>query len=688
MREKGPPKQITPTFSLDYFHPPPPKKPTDGTKPFNVMPYLNYISPDIPSTMGYGGYQAPYMQQYTPPIINNSYTIQADGVTGEHQQISMIYEDVLPSRKFTPSYTTLGERIDDYHFIRSTIFNNSDGNDINLHGGGERSIMSHIKIDIGDINPYNAYKLSSNPYRGMPYGFLIYRSCYPIRHNEKSGRIDCAKNSTAVNIRLYKMLEGSFLANRLHSQPFFDYDEWREVAFYENIREKILKKKVSPNFINMYGYFISEKSMIDYDKINLDDKPKPEEPEYIIKPEGTSLNNGNRRRVLDDHDREILANPLAHRLDSYDVNLFADYGANPESFYEQKEIREVKDESPTQVHSITTAGGNRKIIEVNPKAYLGKSLVILTESPTYSICGWASRIYHSEGRINEMIGRGFHNERDWMNVLFQLMSALYVMQLNGIIIDKFDLAKNVFIKDLSFRGQSTDYWKYKVNGIDYYIPNLGYLVMIDSNFRDLEDNEQSKFVQKDKYYKLNGELYNEAISNSDKKERIFKMFRDTFSSNNFGKEFERYGGVPPPPEVKDILNKIMSESAKDIQKDIEPYISKYMRRYIHNRVGTYLKESEVSNGRKKVAGVFKKGDILINQDSNGVDRFVLLSKEAHNGQASIITKDKFDDKDYVEIIVPAHDLIHYTKTEPIQQNYKPNEENLTEEGLLETYIIS
>ena len=68
------------------------------------------------------------------------------------------------------------------------------------------------------------------------------------------------------------------------------------------------------------------------------------------------------------------------------------------------------------------------------------------------------------------------------------------MQINKIFISNFDLERNVFVKDLSFRGTVTEYWKYKINGVDYYIPNLGYLVMIDSNFGDVEFENDNSFI--------------------------------------------------------------------------------------------------------------------------------------------------------------------------------------------------
>ena len=112
-----------------------------------------------------------------------------------------------------------------------------------------------------------------------------------------------------------------------------------------------------------------------------------------------------------------------------------------------------------------------------------------------------------------------------------------------------------------------------------------------------------------------------------------------------------------------------------------------MNKFINNRIGTYLKESEISNIRRNAVRDFKKGDILVKEDSHDTYRFVLYIS-VDKGIAQIITKDTSDNIDYIQQSVDVNSLIGYVKTEPISQNYKPNEEILTEEGLLETYIIN
>lgn len=769
MQSRPPQQETKPTISLEYFQPPP-KKPPMGVDPnqallnrmYQPMPFA--APPMFPVGGPYGCMNWMYPQggYMTPPVVVKNYTIETDGVNGDHKRLAMIYEDVLPQRKFAPSYTTLGERLNDYQFIRATIFNNADGKDIDLHGMSTNSLNSFIKVDVGDVNPFNSYKHSVNPYRGLPYGFLLFRSCYPIKHVERTGLVGCAKNSTAVNIRVYKMTEGSFYVNQINKGSFFEFDEWREVAFYEYIKKTILEKKICPNFPVMYGYFISINSLIDYNKItgtgeepgprnglytglrqaknfdglqqgliiqsNCNDEPgpaiEPAKAEYVPiggrapntqtqvssalqKQTGGQIpripvvivNNPEQSRVLPRLSQPIplLVSKAENSGATYvsmdgkveaNINMSAErqpmLSFNQSNYGKLLESQKLLEKQKT----ITTMDGNKQIIQANPDAYLGKSLVVLTESPTHSVFSWASKIYQTMANVHEMINRGVHTEEEWTNVFFQIMIGLHVMQINNLYIDNFKLERNVFIKDLALRGTQTDYWKYKIEGVDYYIPNLGYLVLIDSNYRDLDITHDTKFTQQNKSHKLNGKFFGENKSDEEIRARAFDMFKACFDSNMFGPDFTRFGGVPPPSPIIDMLGKIMGEISIDKEKLIGPYILRHMKSFLHNRVGTYLKESEVANKRNDNVGNFKKGEMVILEEGNSKFRFVLYVG-VNNGMATIITKEKYDDKGYIEKHnVPATGLFGYLQTEPIQQIYKPNEQNLGEENLLETYIIS
>jgi len=91
----------------------------------------------------------------------------------------------------------------------------------------------------------------------------------------------------------------------------------------------------------------------------------------------------------------------------------------------------------------------------NLDEYKGSVLAVMTESPTYSMYNWASKLYQLEGNIKRMINTGFHTDAVWIGLIFQLMVALLVMQINYIYIDNFTyLSKFLYVNkiiQLSFK---------------------------------------------------------------------------------------------------------------------------------------------------------------------------------------------------------------------------------------------
>ena len=59
-----------------------------------------------------------------------------------------------------------------------------------------------------------------------------------------------------------------------------------------------------------------------------------------------------------------------------------------------------------------------------------------------------------------------------------------VLYKEGICFENFSLENNVYIKDLKVNSENRDHWVYNLNGLDYYVPNYGYLVVFDSKFTD------------------------------------------------------------------------------------------------------------------------------------------------------------------------------------------------------------
>jgi hypothetical protein len=126
----------------------------------------------------------------------------------------------------------------------------------------------------------------------------------------------------------------------------------------------------------------------------------------------------------------------------------------------------------------------------------GNCLLILTESVNYTITEWVKKIYGNptstivpDINVIPIINTGAHNQETYKSVIFQLLVAIYFLQINNFDFKNFTL-ENVFIKTINITPPEIKYWKYIINGIEYYVPNHGCLVMIDKKFdSDVNDGQ-------------------------------------------------------------------------------------------------------------------------------------------------------------------------------------------------------
>lgn len=704
----GKPQGQNPIIDLQVWEPEKPKP----KKKFDKMQAWAPINTNVP----YYPPQMPYTHDVnkTIPVINQ-YTINTTGPLDDHSKLSMIYEDVLPQKHFSNTFNTLGERIDMNNFIRGVLVQHQDGENISLHGSGENSILSHLKFI--QLNPYQSSIFSNNPYKDLPEGMLIYTSCYPIRYDKGNSTSQCAKNSVGVNIRIYELSNAEYEINKQNKINYHNYNLWREIAFYEYIREEILKKKVCPNFALMYSYFIAENSGIDFRKVNelAENKTKKYLPESnFVAPQGTRFIN-----AVINGDKETVSKLIENNVD---VNESDDSGKTALDwaiFYKQSEIITLlKDAGATNTNQsgghlpielsrhltqqaigshLSTHHGNRRgvinknnanVVELNMDANTPHTLVSLTESPNYNLYSWASKMYVDYGNIKKMVHTGYHDKNVWFSILFQLMVSLYVMQKHNMAFRYFTIEDNVYIKDTKVKGTSNTYWKYVINGIEYYIPNHGYLVMIDSNYKDLQTGGKTLNKSKKERYKIRSRrIYGEQEwPESDINKLCFRQFKNTFNPNNFSTKFKDNNGILPPQPVKELLNNIYNDNSSD---DIGYFIDKYMKMFVNNRIGSYLTDSEIDNIRRDVGKPFKKGDIVVHEIQNDTFKFVLYLSDVsgNNNQANVITKTDVKNIDLTQTIVPKGLLTHYSDYITIKQSFKPNQSNPSENNLLETYII-
>jgi hypothetical protein len=67
-----------------------------------------------------------------------------------------------------------------------------------------------------------------------------------------------------------------------------------------------------------------------------------------------------------------------------------------------------------------------------------------------------------------------HNVNLWRNAIFQILAALYAMKKHYNLIHNDFHGRNVLVHKVTPGG----YWIYKMNNINYYVPNLGFVFLI------------------------------------------------------------------------------------------------------------------------------------------------------------------------------------------------------------------
>jgi hypothetical protein len=325
----------------------------------------------------------PYTYDVNQIPVINSYNIQLPGVIGDHAGLYKIFEDILPGDEYSNTYNTLEERLRILYNLRSNLVRHNDGELIGLTGVNTelRNLLSYIQMM--EINPYHIEDDigRNNPYRDLPSNMLIFRSCYPLQVDAQTNNISCSKNSIGMNVRVYEMRVADFFASELTINKKM-LDLWREIYYYEYMREEILKKKVSQNFVMLYSYYLSNAEGLNFNKL----------------------------REL----RSMDTAPEKASITGYD---------------------EIKKELDMLVK--TAVADPRSGINITLPT--DKVLVALTEGPNMPLQKWAMKQYQSNGPINKMIFTGFHDETHWQSVLFQIMAAFYTMEVHKISFTNFSL---------------------------------------------------------------------------------------------------------------------------------------------------------------------------------------------------------------------------------------------------------
>jgi len=422
-----------------------PVKHTDHTHPkysnpafLNVENNMMYPTSFVPGSAEYFPYMKP-LQNINEIPLQNVYNINLGNPSVHSNNLSRIYEDALPGDPYSFTMKSVFERIHLINFMRNSMVKLHDGEEMTMQVG-QNSFLEYIRL-----LEFNPFALGVNPYSTIPSNFLLYGGAYPVRYNMETRQIDIAKHGMAVCIRMYMMSVGAMNYNRLGAQITANhFDVWRELKYYKYVRETFLDKKICPNFISMILYKYDNVSNINY---------------------GNIYNIIGRYQGLPAQNRSIQL--------SRQINNAV-----------QNEILGLNAVNPPIPGNLNNPPHLNNLNNTNLAQDSTYSMITLTESPTCNLIEWASPIYRANGVIKTMISTGYHSPDIWRSILFQLSYAMAVLQKHKIYFRNFTIQRNVFIKDL-FVNTNIGYWIYKIDDVEYYVPNYGYIVVIDSSYDDI-----------------------------------------------------------------------------------------------------------------------------------------------------------------------------------------------------------
>ena len=629
-----------------------------------------------------------FMKNFYTPFIYKDYHINIGGPDGDHIQASMIYEDALPPLNIFSSYKSLKERNNLNQHIRSTFIQIEEGEGINF-GGKDNSLLSRLKLI--ELNPYNTDRYSNNPYDSLPKDMFIFNSCYPVQFDKGGATIQCKKNSTGINLRLYRLkIEEAVLINHVIKKPLM----------FENVIYDFKKKEIARDLVN-----ILESSLIDKDE-------KKKKVLELIDKKIEHFDSQNKIKILNvfEYGDRLLKDHVKEIYSLFDdtINKTLQKEVSNKNFNVWREIeyyKYIREEickniiSPNFVQSYCYfVDNNSKVnfirngkIDSIPdltELYSKKVLVVLTESPNYNLYNWCSDVYEKDYNVKKQVYRGFKEDNEWNSVIAQMIISFYIMFTNNFTITDMEIKYNFYIKEVNFTRESTQYWKYTINGIDYYIPNYGSLLLIDSNYRELDIKDQNN-----PKFKIITENLGDDV------EKIKEMVLDNaikcINFDNFTQDFKNSGGVVPSENVKKYLDDINKELVilkgvvkKDQYKEFQKIIQRVLKNYVHNRIGTPLRDPEIRYIAKGDVRPFRKGELILHESKWQNYEIVLFMgfKEKSDGECNIITRNS-NNKELIQKEIPVDILFHYSNNEIIKQDVKVGEPALNLDYIIENYVI-
>jgi hypothetical protein len=263
------------------------------------------------------------------------------------------------------------------------------------------------------------------------------------------------------------------------------------------------------------------------------------------------------------------------------------------------------------------------------------------------------------------------------------MSIFVVLQykkikINNLIVGEID--RFIFIKKLTKHSQNNEYWKYIIDGIEYYVPNHNYVMLFDIDPETKDNTTQNIEIDGvlDETVDDNDRWVFDALSNT------LKSFKDTLNIPSNVKSIMT--------DICDVMNTTNGTTSDYKYKNISDLILHYLNFYVNNRTGTNMKTSEENkfkNGstfNTTLISNIKKGDLVLSSDKLYIvaEPSNLLSSDIKVFSKNSSSTDEFNNYSITLItgnIIKPHD------NENFEQTTKSGD-TVLENYLTETYIIN
>lgn len=641
------------------------QNPYTGKKPFMPIEPIALTTPYVPPQ--YQNYVNQMMKDFYTPFIYKDYNIKIGGPNADHDKARRLFEDMAPPSEYYLNYSVLRQRCNLVGYIRGNFIIEKDGESTNFSGtvGSLNSRLNFLKINPFDIDSM------ARPYKNLGDGFLIYNTCYPIVRDTKNDTTVCSKSSVGINVRVYELDTMAYVIQFSNESDFYkeltgteeekqffinnyninksngltitNYDQWRDVKYYSYIRDHICSKNVCPNFIQSYCYF------------------------QTLNPDIKFIHNG------------------------------------------------------------------------KPKNdYASACITLLTESPNFSVYGWGSNHYKVDRNIETMTYVGYKTPYMWSNILYQMVISFYVMYKHKFVYTFMELESNFYIKLISKDNTNPTWWKYIIDGVEYYLNNFGNLMLVDSNFKKKSGDDHrllmNNFVKENEiesntvkiYEKIfdnmctifSPNVYKNGSDNNNNERNIINRFVGNtggegmemwdYTINSINSVNNDQSNEDDTNSLKHTFNNYFDNVLnKPTFQDIETKMNDYFKNIfngsiinlVHNRIGTYLRDSEIPfvDKNNSMTKLMKKGNIVVQEIGYDTYIFVIFIQKKNDDpeQSTCITLDednsdisqnkyiyKYDDS------VATDMLYNYLDSDEIKIDIRPGQPAASNnDHIIDTYVV-